>query len=106
MLLFDLLHLVSLFYEWLLWPAVLSTAGRLPSGSGNSSACVQYSNIEVLPGVVGGGGWVGSHVAHLNFKTSRVGVYNASHCWQKLNKNFFLFFVFVGILENGNSDVL
>ena len=29
---------------------------------------------EALPGGGGGGGW-GSHVAHLNFKTSRVGVY-------------------------------
>ena len=43
----------------------------------------------------GGGG--------LNFKTSRVGVYK---CFKSLSDIERKFFVFVGILEKGDSDVL
>ena len=44
-----------------------------------------------------GGGW-GSHVACLNFKTSRAGVYK---CFMSLSEIERKFFVFVGILEKG-----
>ena len=45
----------------------------------------------------------GSHVARLNFKTSRVGVYK---CFTSLSEIERKFFVFVGILENGDGDAL
>ena len=54
--------------------------------------------VEALPGVGGG-----SHVARLNFKTSRVGVYK---CFLSLSENERKFFVFVGILEKRDSDAL
>ena len=54
-------------------------------------------NKEALPG---GGG---SHVARLNFKTSRVGVYK---CFTSLSEIERKFFVFVGILEKGDGDAL
>ena len=52
-------------------------------------------------GPAGGGG--GSHVARLNFKTSRVGVYK---CFTSLSEIERKFFVFVGILEKGDSHAL
>ena len=52
---------------------------------------------EALP-AGGGGGGVGSHVARLNFETSRVGVYK---CFMSLSEIERKFFVFVGILEQG-----
>ena len=48
-----------------------------------------------------GGG--GLHVARLNFKTSRVG---ADDCFTSLSEIERKFFVFVGILEKGDSDAL
>ena len=50
---------------------------------------------EALPA---GGGGGGSHVARLNFETSRVGVYK---CFMSLSGIERKFFVFVGILEQG-----
>ena len=47
--------------------------------------------------------WRGAHVARLNFKTSRVGVYK---CFMSLSQNERKFFVFVGSLEKGDSDAL
>ena len=44
-----------------------------------------------------------SHVARLNFKTSRVGVYK---CFTSLSEIERKFFVFGGILEKGDSDAL
>ena len=49
---------------------------------------------------VGGGG---VHVARLNFKTSRVGAYN---CFTSLTEIERKFFVFIGILDKGDSDAL
>ena len=46
---------------------------------------------------------VGSHVAGLNFKTSRVGVYK---CFTPLSEIEQKFFVFVGIVEKEKSDAL
>ena len=48
-------------------------------------------------------GGEGSHVAHLNFKTFHVGVYK---CFRLLWEIEPKFFVFVGILENGDSDAM
>ena len=45
----------------------------------------------------------GAHVARLNFKTSRVGVYK---CFTSLSEIERKFFVFVGILEKGESNAL
>ena len=45
----------------------------------------------------------GSHIACLNFKTSRVGVYK---CFTPLSEIEQKFFVFVGIVEKGKSDAL
>ena len=50
-----------------------------------------------------GGGGEGSHLACLNFKTSRVGV---CKCFTSLSKIERKFFVFIGIFENGDSDAL
>ena len=50
-----------------------------------------------------GGGRVWSHVACLNFKTSRVGVYK---CFTSLSEIERKFFVFVRILDKGDSDAL
>ena len=80
-----------MFYEWLLWPAVLSTAGRLPSVY--LAIRLQYSNIEVLPG--------GSHVACLNVKTSCVGVYKCFTLRSEIGQKFF---VFVAILERRDRN--
>ena len=44
-----------------------------------------------------------SHVAGLNFKTSRVGVYK---CFTPPSEIELKFFVFVGIVEKGKSDAL
>ena len=46
---------------------------------------------------------VGSHAARLNFKTCRVGIYK---CFTSLSEIERKFFVFVGILEKGDSDAL
>ena len=46
----------------------------------------------------GGGGGGGSHVACLNFNTSRAGVYKYFTSLLEIKRKFF---VFVGILENG-----
>ena len=54
-------------------------------------------------GGVGEGGGKGSHVARLNFETSHVGVYK---CFRSLWEIETKFFVFVGILEKGDSDVM
>ena len=54
--------------------------------------------VEALPG--GGGG---SHVARLNFKTSRVGVYKCLTSLSEIERNFF---VFVRIVEKGDGDAL
>jgi len=54
--------------------------------------------LEALPG--GGGG---SHVPRLNFKMPRVGVYK---CFMSLSEIEQKFFVFVGILENGDGNAL
>ena len=54
-----------------------------------------------LRGPAGGGG--GSHVARLNFNTSRVGVYKRFTSLSEIERKFF---VFVGILEKGDSDAL
>ena len=48
-------------------------------------------------------GGEGSHVARLNFETSHVGVYK---CFRSLSKIEPKLFVFVGILEKGDSDVM
>ena len=61
--------------------------------SRNSAACVQYSNIEVLPG--------GSHVACLNIKTSCVGVYKCFTLRSEIGQKFF---VFVAILEKRDRN--
>ena len=45
----------------------------------------------------------GCHVTHLNFKTSHVGVYK---CFMLLSEIEQKFFVFVGIVEKGDSDAL
>ena len=45
----------------------------------------------------------GFHVARMNFKTSLVGVYK---CFTSLSEIERKFFVFVGILEKGDSDAL
>ena len=45
----------------------------------------------------------GSHVACLNFKTSRVGVYK---CFTPLSEIEQKFFVFVGIVEKGKSEAM
>ena len=55
--------------------------------------------VEALPGVGGGG----SHVARLNFKTSRVGVYKCLTSLSEIERNFF---VFVRIVEKGDGDAL
>ena len=57
---------------------------------------------EALPGMGGGGGG-GSHIARLNFKTSRVGVYK---CFMPLSEIGRKLLAFVGILEKGDSDAL
>ena len=51
----------------------------------------------------GGGEGGGTHVARLNFKESRVGVHK---CFTSLSEIEQKFFVFVGILEKGDSDAL
>ena len=61
--------------------------------SRNSAACVQYSNVEVLPG--------GSHVACLNVKTSCVGVYKCFTLRSEIGQKFF---VFVAILEKRDRN--
>ena len=58
--------------------------------------------VEALPGVGGGRGG-GSHVARLNFKTSRVGVYKCLTSLSEIERNFF---VFVRIVEKGDGDAL
>ena len=78
-----------MFYEWLLWPAVLSTAGRLPSVY--LPVCLPVFSRAILRPCQGG-----SHVACLNVKTSCVGVYK---CFTLLSEIGQKFFVFVGILE-------
>ena len=50
-----------------------------------------------------GGGGGGPHVARLNLKTSRVGVHKCFTSLSEIERNFF---VFVGVLENGDSDAL
>ena len=50
---------------------------------------------------MGGGG--GSHIARLNFKTSRVGVYK---CFMSLSEIGRKLLAFVGILEKGDSDAM
>ena len=45
----------------------------------------------------------GCHVTHLNFKTSHVCVYE---CFMLLSEIEQKFFVFVGIVEKGDSDAL
>ena len=45
----------------------------------------------------------GSHAARLNFKTCRVSIYK---CFTSLLEIERKFFVFVGILEKGDSDAL
>ena len=57
--------------------------------------CLDFK-YEALPGR-------GSHVARLNFKMSCVGVYK---CFMLLSEIKREFFVFVGILEKGDSDAL
>ena len=59
-------------------------------------------NKEALLGR-GGGGEGGSHVARLNFKKSHVSVYK---CFTSVSEIEQKFFVFVGILDKGDSDVL
>ena len=54
---------------------------------------------EALPG----GGRGGSPIARLNFKKSYVGVYK---CFMSVSEIEQKFFVLVGILEKGDSDVL
>ena len=61
--------------------------------SRNSAACVQHSNVEVLPG--------GSHVACLNVKTSCVGVYKCFTLRSEIGQKFF---VFVAILEKRDRN--
>ena len=51
----------------------------------------------------GGRGWGRFHVARLNFKTSRVGVYKFFTSLSEIERKFF---VFVGSLEKGDSDAL
>ena len=66
----------------------------------NSSDCPSQVKYYHTVKTKGGGG---SHVARLNFKTSRVGVYK---CFLWLSENERKFFVFVGILEKRDSDAL
>ena len=86
------------------WPKTLLDA-KGPFGDNiikNPARCISPGLLclnfkyEALPGR-------GSHIAHLNFKTCCVGVYN---CFTSLSEIKREFSVFVGILEKGDSDAL
>ena len=74
-----------MFYEWLLWPAVLSTAGRLPSVY--LAIRLPVFSTAILRSCQGG------PMSPVWMSKLPVSVFiNASHCGRKLDKNS-LFFV-------------